>query len=139
MSRGKFVPKVPTLKQQKVKHRLVRPTDRLKSFAAGQQDCEVQFKLTNYQNHIMKISLTPLQILAPSRKNPTSYLLCRQSRDTASLFQNTTTILSYGTKSKTYNVMLLQISCATYRKSGYTSLAYISFEPGILLPSCSQY
>lgn len=45
---------------EKVKHRLVRPTDRLKSFAAGQQDHEMQFKLTNCQNHIMKISLTPL-------------------------------------------------------------------------------
>lgn len=70
MSRGKLVPKVPTLKQQKVKQRLVRPTGRLKTFAAGQQDREMQFKLINYQNHIMKI-LTPLQILAPSRKNPT--------------------------------------------------------------------
>lgn len=70
MSRGKLVPKVPTLKQQKVKQRLVRPTGRLKTFAAGQQDREMQFKLINYQNHIMKI-LTPLQILAPSRKNAT--------------------------------------------------------------------
>jgi len=65
MSRGKFVPKVPTLKQQKARHRLVRPTDTLKSFAAGQQDREMQFKLTTYQNHIIKISLTPLQVLEP--------------------------------------------------------------------------
>lgn len=56
--------------KREVKHELVRSTDRLKGFAAGQQDHEMQFVLASYQNPIVKISLTPLELLAPWRKNP---------------------------------------------------------------------
>lgn len=69
--------------KREVKHELVRSTDRLKGFAAGQQDHDKQFILANYQNPIVKISLTPLELLAPWMKNPhTSYLLDTQIRDT---------------------------------------------------------
>lgn len=38
---------------ENVRHRLVRPTGRFKSFAAGQQDHEMKCVSTNYQNHRM--------------------------------------------------------------------------------------
>lgn len=79
---GKICSKCTHTKRE-VKHGLVRSTDRLKGFAAGQQDHDKQFILANYQNPIVKISLTPLELLAPWMKNPhTSYLLDTQIRDT---------------------------------------------------------